>query len=57
MQDKIKIEIQNENEEINKIAKKKNKYHKKKNKGGNSKKKEKTLWQIKLNKKKKTKDV
>ena len=32
MQDKIKIEIQNENEEINKIAKKKNKYHKKKNK-------------------------
>ena len=34
MQNKIKIEIQNENEEINKIAKKKNKYHKKKNKGG-----------------------
>ena len=42
-----------------KQQKKKNKYHKKKNKGGKKEivKKQKTLWQIKLNKKKKTKNV
>ena len=57
---KTKTEVESENEEINEIAKKKNKYHKKKNKGReerNGKKKQKALWQIKLNKKKKTKNV
>ena len=56
---KTKTEVESENEEINEIAKKKNKYHKKKNKGGKKEivKKQKTLWQIKLNKKKKTKNV
>ena len=40
-----------------KQQKKKNKYHKKKNKGGKKGivKKQKTLWQIKLNKKKEQK--
>ena len=42
-----------------KQQKKKNKYNKKKNKGVKKGivKKQKTLWQIKLNKRKKTKDV
>ena len=51
--------VESENEEISEIAKKKNQYHKKKNKGVKKGivKKQKTLWQIKLNKRKKTKDV
>ena len=54
---KTKMELWSENKEINEIAKKKNKYHKKKNKGGKKEivKKQKTLWQIKLNKKKEQK--
>ena len=43
-----------------KQQKKKNKYRKKKNKGGKKptlKRNRKTLWEIKLNKRKKTKDV
>ena len=53
------MQTQNKNEKINEIAKKKNKYNKRKNKGVKKGivKKQKTLWQIKLNKKKKTKNV